>query len=771
MTIVCSMASSLFAQGNAVVYGSVYDSETSEPVIGATIATNTNEGTVTDLDGRYRLDLKPGTYELKFSYLGYSSKKKSITLQGDQIKELDIALDESKTELGIVVVSASLYEKNIAEETVSMDVISKDLVSNTNSRELGEIVAKTPGVQVQDGQVSIRGGSSYSYGIGSRTAVLLDGLGFASADLGEAQLKSAPVENIDQVEVIKGSSSVVYGSSALNGVVNVRTAWPGEVPQTSITSYVGIYDKPKREELIWWGARQPAFQGIFLNHEQKVNNMQYVIGGNFDFIQSFLQDADEFRFRGNWKTRYILPKNPGVSFGVNGNLVKETSGRFFLAEDLDSNAYRIREGSEDRYVRTNIDPHFTYVNDNGHRFSFNGRWINIYRRGNGDDPNAVSNNIETQTQYQKKWGDRFVLTTGIPINFGKSRSNLYELERVNYFVAAYAQGEVKFGNLSLVGGVRYEVNKVDTFLEKSIPVFRTGLNYKVGKATYFRASWGQSYRLPTIAERYIAADLIPGVFIIPNPELVPERGWGAEIGVKQGLKIKNWVGYADVAVFWMEYKDFVEYRLGIYDNADPSGNPWFPGEADRVIGPKPFNVENARIFGWEASVAGTGNIGPVQIATLMGYTYSYAGSLEDTVRVGAGEFIGDAFSNFTKRITEEEDLSKILYLRSRHTVRGDIQFTYRGISLGYSLYYNSFPERLPDIFGIFGPTLEKYVEEHEKGDLVMDARFAYRINERFKMSFIVKNLTNKEYSTRPGKLEPPRSYTVQFNVTLNHKNK
>lgn len=759
------------AQTNAVLYGVVFDNLTSEAIIGATVATDLGEGTVTDLDGKFRLDLNPGTYKVSFSYLGYETTTKTMTLAAGQIKEVDMQLAEAKTQLGVVVVSASLFEKNIAEETVSMDVVSKDLVQSTNARELGEIVAKTPGVTVQDGQVSIRGGSSYSYGVGSRTAVLLDGLSFASADLGEAQLKSAPVENIEQVEVIKGSSSVVYGSSALNGVVNVRTGWPGEVPKTTITSYVGIYDKPKREELVWWDAKQPAFQGIFINHEQKVNNLQYVVGGNFDFIQSYLEDADEFRFRGNWKTRYILPKNPGISFGLNGNLVKETSGRFFLAQDLDSNAYRIAEGSEDRYVRTNIDPHFTYVNDNGHRFSFNARWINIYRRGNGTDPNAVSNSFEAQNQYQKKWGKRFVLSTGIPVNFGISRSNLYTEPRINYFAAAYAQGEVKFGDLSLVAGLRYEINRVDTFFEKSIPVFRTGLNYKVGQATYLRASWGQSYRLPTIAERYVVAELIPGIFIIPNPELTPEKGWGAEIGLKQGIRIKKWAGFFDAALFWMEYEDFVEYRLGAYENADPSGNPWFPGEANLLIGPKPFNVENARILGWEASIAGQGSIGPIEITTLAGYTYSYAGNLEDSTKVGLGEFVGDAFSNFTKRITGEDDLEKILFLRSRHTVRGDIQFTYKRVAIGYSLYYNSFPERLPEIFIIFGETLTKYAKDHEKGDMVMDVRFAFTVNERLKLSFITKNITNKEYSTRPGKLEPPRSYTLQLQVSLNHRNK
>ena len=53
--------------------------------------------------------------------------------------------------------------------------------------------------------------------------------------------------------------------------------------------------------------------------------------------------------------------------------------------------------------------------------------------------------------------------------------------------------------------------------------------------------------------------------------------------------------------------------------------------------------------------------------------------------------------------------------------------------------------------------MQKYMKIHEKGDWVFDLRFAYEINEKIKAGFIVKNLTNKEYAQRPGKLDPPRS--------------
>lgn len=762
----------MFAQGTGKVHGLVVDEDSKEALVGVTVVVDEKDGVITDIDGKYTVELSSGEHTLKFTYIGYESVTKKLTIAAGSSKKMDILLVSVSQELGPVVVTASQYEKSVAEETVSMDVLSSDLIKNTNSRDMAEVVGKTPGVLVQDGQVSIRGGSSYSYGIGSRTAVLLDGLGYASADLGEVQLKTIPIENIDQVEVIKGASSVVYGSSALNGVVNVRTAWPGAIPETQISMYTGFYDAPPRPELKWWNNRVNYNTGFFANHQRKINNLQLVVGGNVDKINSFLEDNDEFRIRGNVKTRYVLPNNPKISFGVNVNMMKELSQRFFISQDLDSNAYRLAQGSDDNYLRTNVDPHFQYIDDKGNRFTIQSRYLNIYRKGNGDDPNAVSNSFEVNPQYQKNWKNMFIVTTGIPFTIGFSRSNLYPGKRRNRSAAGYLQGEFKYGNLSLVAGVRYEFTSVDTLFETGIPVVRTGLNYKVGKATFIRASWGQAYRLPSVAERFIANELV-SVGILPNPDLTAESGWSAEIGLKQGIKIGKWGGFFDFATFWMNYDDFVEYRFNVYPNVDPNGDKYLPDYGATVFGLKPFNVEQARIFGFEGSLAGQGTIGQVEIQTLIGYTYSYPGNNEDSIGVSAGEFIKDAFKNFSKRLTSDSDVNELLQFRVRHLVRGDISVQYKKWSVGYSIFYASFPEKIPDLFvaamAVIDQgrnTLGQYIEDHQNGDFTMDARLFYDINDMFRVGFIAKNLLNREYSTRPGKLEAPRNYTLQVRMTF-----
>ena len=87
---------------------------------------------------------------------------------------------------------------------------------------------QSPSVHIVDGQANIRSGSGWSYGAGSRVMVMVDGMPLMNGDQGGVEWQLVPMENISQIEVIKGASSVLFGSSALNGTINIRTAYQPE---------------------------------------------------------------------------------------------------------------------------------------------------------------------------------------------------------------------------------------------------------------------------------------------------------------------------------------------------------------------------------------------------------------------------------------------------------------------------------------------------------------------------------------------------------------
>ncbi len=744
-------AVSSFAQ-EITIKGKVSDASNDETLPGVNVVLEDKKGTVTDIKGKYTLQATEGKHTLTFSFMGYKIKTKEITLEKGKELVLDIQLKTDAKVLQISTVTGSQYEKNLSQETVTMDVISPALIKNTNARELSEIVYKTPGVQIQDGQVSIRGGSGFSYGVGSRVAILIDNQGAMSGDLGDGKWKFVPIENAQQVEVIKGASSVLYGSSALNGVINVQTGWAKETPETEITVFSGIYDNPKRKELIWWNKnRTPWFWGSSFNHRHRFGNLDLVVGGNVNYNFNYLQNADERRGRISFKTKYTDPKTKRTSFGVNVNLMNENSTRFFLPIDLLDSALYKRDGSNDKYTLTMVDPHYTHFDKRNNRHIVRGRWFNVFRKGGGTDPDANSNLLSGEYQFQSNVKSKVFITSGVMGSYGFNRSNLFPDLRTTWGAAIYSQLEYKpWQKLTLVGGARYEVTAVDSLVEAAKPVFRTGLNWEASNTTNIRASWGQAYRLPSVGERFITAEFGGGIKILPNPGLVAEKGWSAEVGLKQGLKVGNWMGFFDASLFWMEYTNQVEYKLKI-----TSG----------VASLSPRNIQNSRVAGYELSLIGKGKMGPIGVTAFGGYTYSYPGNLNgDPSQKNVGTYISNMFKYYGKMGIA--DTSKVMQLRNKHIVRFDLQLDYKAFSVGTSLYYNSFADKIDGLYYVVFAGLYEFVERRQDGDWVMDARASVKIKKHLQVSVIAKNLTNLEYANRPGVLEPPRNYTLQLRYTF-----
>jgi iron complex outermembrane receptor protein len=741
----------------------------------ATVVLDGSAGGFTNEDGSLVLQTAAGPHQVEVRYLNFKTYRKEITVPRADTLKLKIAMESEVSDLEVVVISASQYEKKLEEETVSVEVIDNKLVKNNNATELGEAIDKSVGVQAQDGQITIRGGSAWAYGVGSRTAVLVDGLPFVSADLGEPQMKHAPLEILDQIEVLKGTSSVVYGSSALNGVVHLRTAWPGETPQTEFTIFNGVYGKPTRPELKWWDRKEiRGFNGMFFSHRQRYGNWDAVLGGNINQVRNYLQGGDENRIRLDAKTRYHSQKHEGLTYGLNANIMAEKSGRFYLASDLDSNAYRLADGSLDQYLRWVVDPHFNYLTPGGTHHRVLMRWMHVFREGTGDDPDAVSDLIHADYQYQRKLGEHFTLTAGVPASLGFGRSNLYPGLLMTWSMAGYAQGEYSGERLSVIGGARLEASAVDVVFATTQPVLRLGANYRVGKNTFMRASWGQAYRLPTIGERFISATFSI-IDIIPNANLKPERGWGLEYGVRQPVALSKWKGYVDFAAFWNEYDNFVDYTLGLWL---PNGEP---SSSFDDLGLKPQNVNEARIMGFEVSGFGQGKIGPIELRTLLGYTYTYPGNLDkDTTQQDLKIYLENAFRGVFNRYEDvknefgyvvEENSAKVMNFRMRHLFKADIELGYKDFSLGYTLYAASFPERWDLLFLLAVDGTTQFVDEHANTDFVHGIRGSWQFSKIGRASLLVKNLTNHEYLIRPGRLEPPRNFTLQLNFLLKGKSK
>lgn len=768
---------------NATIKGVVKDAGNQELLFGVNVLEKgTTNGISTGIDGDFTLSVKSGTVVLVFSYLGYETKQETVTLTSGQTKEITVTLKEEVSLLETVVVSASKFEKKLGEETVSLDVIKPSFLENQNLVTLDNAIERNPGVAVIDGQVNIRGGAGYSYGAGSRVLLLLDDLPILQADAGFPNWSSIPTENIGQIEIIKGAASALYGSSAMNGIINVRTAYPTSEPVTKISVWGGAYATPKDEngnKLAWWNLTEeelkgfnqhldpkyltrPYESGVSFGHRQKFGKFDLVLGGQAASSQDHKYIGFEHRGRLSIQTRYRVSEK--INFGINGNVQGGKSGSFFLWNGNEGvNKYLPAEltgaPTTTGAFRLTVDPFFNFQDDKGNKHKILARWYKVDNHNTNDQGN-FSNFFYGEYQYQKRWDKAdLTLTTGATGSYVNVEAPLYgtigdgKLTGRNF--AAYVQLDKKFfKKLNASIGARLENFEITETKAETKPVFRAGLNYQAAEYTYIRASFGQGYRFPTIAEKYISTSLGELVAIVSNTALRSETGVSAELGFKQGIKIGKFNAFVDVAGFFTRYYDMMEF------------NPTMDVPSQFLFGFQSQNVGNTQIIGVETSLQGEGKLfKKFPTTAMLGYTY-----------------LAPTYLDWDKISDESSSEYNVLKYRFRHTFTGswDVSFTGVGagaIDFGISARYFSFMENIDALFTSFIPGLEAYRASRQredfdpnkkgqyKGDFILDLRAGYSFktkNNTYKVSAIMKNVTNKEYSLRPGLVEAPMSYTLRL---------
>lgn len=825
--------------------GKVTDAVSGETMIGVNVVSGENSGVATNLEGVYTLKLDSGTHKITYKYIGYEPVKITVKVGEGEVLSRDIQMQPNLNQLEMVVVSAGRYEQNIEELTMSMEVIKPYLIENRNNTSIAQVLDQTPGVILVDGEPQIRGGSGYSFGAGSRVQVLLDDIPILSGDIGRPNWEYLPTENVEQIEVIKGASSVLYGSAALSGVINLRTAYPRDEPKTKISVFTGVFSAPRTDTALYW--RQPNYQhelemyhpvqnvvknpmqgGMNFFHSRKIKQLDVVFGanlftdmgytgpelptdsshfdaeGNPQIVDAVTESGDtlwrdpsqmsENRIRGNLNLRYRFKKTEGLSVGINSNAMYSRSSFSLLWLNIEEGLYRPRTGAitTTNQLNFNIDPYLEYVGKRGGKHKLKTRYYHL----DNENTNAQSNWSRTYfaeylvSQDFSHYGiEGLNITLGAMTSYTTAESELYVANEAGdgnndaHNSALFMQLDKKFfDRLTLSGGVRYEWYRVNTY-NSNAPIFRAGANLRLMDGTFVRASIGQGIRFPTIGERFIVTD-VGGQNIYPNPDLQPERSYNAEFGIKQGFEIGQFRGFIDAAVFYQEYRNFIEFTFG----------PWNPRvlqfgddvyidavNLDKMLGFKSVNTGRASVKGVDASIVGEGKLGPVKLNLLLGYTYVLPQSLDPDIPYAENEMAEQVTQEYDWDVATELVLAEITYnntssysdenllkYRIEHMAKLDVEATYKRISFGTSVRMNSAIRNIDKTFIILDresylPSgISDWVERKKHPTWLVDIRASVKISERSKISLIANNLFNTEYAIRPLTIESPRLTMIQY---------
>ncbi|MBN2061295.1 MAG: TonB-dependent receptor [Deltaproteobacteria bacterium] len=468
--------------------------------------------------------------------------------------------DRSVKTLDMVVVTGSRAEQEIEKIPANVTVIDKSDIKDSNAKNIVEILRYEEGINVRDklgngktSEVDLRGfGETASY----NTLVLVDGRRVNEIDLSGTDWTQIPIEQVERIEVLRGTGSVLYGDNAVGGVINIITRTPSEELMASVEADTGSFGR-NREWISASGGRDRITAAVFAGYDSiegyrdENGFMAKDIGGRIDLDPS---DFLILNFSGSYhKDEFDLP----------GPLTEAQ----YIA-DREMNANPLDEGeSEDYYFKAGLDLDlFGYGNviaDLAYRKRDNKA---VFPDPSGVFPQGTRSVTETWSLSPRYIMERNIfnhenrLIAGIDLYWAEQEMDSFGgffiplITRTGFAntdrdsLGVYFNNEFSLmDNIVLSTGVRHE--RVEySFNQEDLTLLLTPLNTKVKKrenayslgisylydqssSLFFRVN--QSIRFP-LTDEVSYVDWVTFV-IMANTDLQPQKGRHYECGIKHYL--------------------------------------------------------------------------------------------------------------------------------------------------------------------------------------------------------------------------------------------
>ncbi len=576
-------SNTLFADGT--IKGTVKDQETGEPLPGANVLVlGTLYGASADLEGNFIIKKIPnGVFTLRISMIGYRSvTKENVAVHEKETVNLTIEMKQTPIEFDPIVISAGKTKQRLDQASVSLSVVSAREIKQRSATNLIESLETAPGINFIGNQINIRGSTGYTFGAGNKVLLLLDGVPVYASDTGEFNWDMLPPLDIEQIEVLKGAGSTLWGASALGGVVNVITKSPSPEGKFLFSYIFGNYDEPYYKTWEWTDHDRQHYTRFDASFSKRFGPFgMRISAGRFEST-GYTQLGDFTKYNLTGKFDYRFPGNiKWTGYGAYSYIDRG----FFVQWKGQNDPYEVDESNLDNYAQTNqLNLYSKLAIPFSPRFAINlrasmVRTIMGNQFGESSDFNpAFGQGFEIQADWIPFFNH--MITLGIQYQHDTGSTKFFG-DHTGYFIGPYIQDEWKIReNLRLTTGFRYDRYQLIGGLKEDLFSPRFGINWQPWETTSLRASAGSGFRAATIVERFLELSIM-NFKIIANPDLRAESSWAFDIGFRQYIT-ENW--NIDVSFFDNEYWDMIEAHM------------------DLIRGQVQFrNITRARIQGIEAT--------------------------------------------------------------------------------------------------------------------------------------------------------------------------
>ena len=525
----------------------------------------TGMGAATDIDGLFELNnIKPGDYVVLVTSLGYQPYQTKINIEAGANKTINVQLEPSAQSLDETVVTGTLKPVSRLESPVPVEVYSPTFLKKNPTASVFDALQNVNGVRPQINCNVCNTGDIHINGLeGPYTLVLIDGMPIVSG-LGTVYgLTGIPNSLIEQIEIVKGPASSLYGSEAVGGLINIITKNALSAPEFFADGFAtgwGEYNLDVGSK-ISVGDKTNLLLGLnYFNYDVPIDN------NDDNFTDLTLQDRIS-----------IFQK---WDFERSNNRLFSLAGRFF---------YEDRWGGEMQWT-----PEFRGGDEIYGESIYTRRWevLGKYQLPfeeklllsfsyNDHNQNSVYGDTEyladqrigfAQLTWDKTAGNHDLL-------FGSAvRYNYYDdntpatTEADNIWIPSFfAQDEYKFAaKHSFLAGLRYDYDQ----RHGNILTPRAAYKWKVSKNDIFRVNAGTGFRVVNLFTEDHAA-LTGARDVVIAEELKPERSVNVNINYLKKIYSDNgtFIGL-DASAFYTRFSNVIlpDYETNpnqiIYDNLD-----------------------------------------------------------------------------------------------------------------------------------------------------------------------------------------------------------
>lgn len=465
-----------------------------------------------------------------------------VTAQAQEKRVTEYSLDQ-------MIVTATRYEKRDVDVPASTVIITSEKIKEMGAKTAEAALAKVNGMTYKSfGPLGASMGTMINEatirGVDNGTLVMVNGNPISWR--GKYNLDAIPAENIERIEIVKGGGSVLYGSEAMSGVINIITK-----KKASNTATVGFGNYGQQYYSTNVGNEKLGISASLEKFPNTVSGLSY-------------SSVAYTKLTGETRTdiKDVEKKNMGVNYNINDNLsfmynYHETTANFLrYVSSVTSTTSGVEVGDQFNNRDYTTKQHVAQLNYNDHNIKasayFNTGTVEseglTYITSKGAKSTSIYNTREKNTTYgadvQKNWqvNDKAKAILGVTYQnenykslYAASTTTPKDYSRDNWGV--YSQWEQAFNdkNTGIISMRETWTTKADGDNNYSNFSAAGQFVHKLDEENNIYASVGQSFIMPTFAQMYGASSSA-----IPNPGLKPQTGINYEMGWKKIAGKHNW---------------------------------------------------------------------------------------------------------------------------------------------------------------------------------------------------------------------------------------